>query len=241
MKKSWFFDCTCRRCSDPTDFGTFTSSPKCLDCPTKPDHTGSNQILPDQTESNQILPDQTGSDKILPDHDGSNQISPDLTGSKGGLFCPENPLDHNSTWKCNLCSKIVTRQKIEEIEKKGKEIVANIQDNSKIVEAIEELEKIVSPAYHLILVLKLKFISTHFEEKKLNELKVKYCQSILPALQKLEGGHSPVIGQVAKELSKVQISMLTDEMKAKKISNADYLKKIKPFILLQMEAKKWSP
>jgi hypothetical protein len=44
-----------------------------------------------------------------------------------------------------------------------------------------------------------------------------------------------------EELSKVQISMLTDEMKAKKISNSDYLKKIKPFILLQMEAKKWSP
>jgi hypothetical protein len=35
--------------------------------------------------------------------------------------------------------------------------------------------------------------------------------------------------------------MLTDDMKEKKISNADYLKKIKPFILLQMEAKKWSP
>ncbi len=33
--------------------------------------------------------------------------------------------------------------------------------------------------------------------------------------------------------------MLTDEMKAKKISNAEYLKKI--IILLQMEAKKWSP
>jgi hypothetical protein len=251
LKKSWFFDCTCSRCSDPTDFGTFTSSPKCLDCSRKPDQTASNQILPDNSESDRIKPDHTGSNQIeldktrlnqiLPNHTGSNQILPDFTGSQEGLFCPENPLDHNSTWKCNLCSKIVKGQKIEEIEKKAKEVVANIQDNSKIVEAIEELEKIVSPAYHLILVLKLKFISTHFEEKRLNELKVKYCQSILPALQKLEGGHSPVIGQVAKELSKVQISMLTDDMKAKKISNAEYLKKIKPFILLQMEAKKWSP
>ncbi len=35
--------------------------------------------------------------------------------------------------------------------------------------------------------------------------------------------------------------MLTDDMKEKKILNTDYLKKIKPFILLQMEAKKWSP
>ncbi len=32
LKRSWFFDCTCQRCSDPTEFGTFISSPKCLQC-----------------------------------------------------------------------------------------------------------------------------------------------------------------------------------------------------------------
>ncbi len=32
LKRSWFFDCTCQRCSDPTEFGTFISSPKCFQC-----------------------------------------------------------------------------------------------------------------------------------------------------------------------------------------------------------------
>jgi len=81
---------------------------------------------------------------------------------------------------------------------------------------------------------------TSFTEKRLNEAKVEYCQSILPILQKLEGGHSPVIGQVAMELSKIEISMISDDLKAEKITNEEYLKKIRPHILLQMEAKKWA-
>jgi hypothetical protein len=127
-----------------------------------------------------------------------------------------------------------------QLEKEGKEIVARIEDNRKIVDGIQELEKKFSPNYHLILVLKLKFIMTSFTEKSLNEYKVEYCQSILPILQKLEGGHSPVIGQVAMEFSKIQISMISDELKAEKITNEEYLKKVRPHILLQMEAKKWA-
>lgn len=127
------------------------------------------------------------------------------------------------------------------METEGKEIVAGIEDNSRIVEAVEALENYFSPSYHLILVLKLKFISTPFTERRLNEIKIEYCTSVLPVLQKLEGGHSPVIGQVARELSKTQICNFSDDLKSKKITHEEYLKKIKPFILLQMEAKRWSP
>ena len=127
------------------------------------------------------------------------------------------------------------------METEGKEIVAGILDNSNIVEAVEQLKKHFSPSYHLILVLKLKFISTPFTDRRLNEIKIEYCTSVLPVLQKLEGGHSPVIGQVAKELAKTQIMNFSDDLKSKKITNEEYLKKIKPFIMLQMEAKRWAP
>jgi len=126
------------------------------------------------------------------------------------------------------------------MEKAGKSIVASIEENCRIVEAVKELENHFSTNYHLILVLKLKFISTQFKERELDEIKVKYCHEILPILQKLEGGHSPAIAQAAKELSKTQISLFTDDLRSKKLTNEEYLKKIKPFILVQMEAKKWS-
>ena len=34
--KDWFFQCICQRCSDESEFGTFTSSIKCVDCSKKP-------------------------------------------------------------------------------------------------------------------------------------------------------------------------------------------------------------
>ena len=194
MKKSWFFDCTCPRCSDATDLGTFISSPKCPEC-------------------------QKGQE---------------------GLLTPIEPLSHVTDWLCNKCQHVFTRSDILQMATEGKEIVAGIQNNSSIVEAVEQLEKHFSPNYHLILVLKLKFISTSFTDRRLNEIKIEYCTSLLPVLPKLEGGHSPVIGQVAKELAKTQIMNFSDDLKAKQITNEEYLKKIKPFIMLQMEAKRWA-
>jgi len=32
IRKNWFFDCTCSRCSDPTELGTFASGVVCRDC-----------------------------------------------------------------------------------------------------------------------------------------------------------------------------------------------------------------
>jgi hypothetical protein len=49
-----------------------------------------------------------------------------------------------------------------------------------------------------------------------------------------------VIAQVAKELSRTQMSLLTDDLRAKRLSNEEYLQKLKPLIRLQMEAKKWA-
>ena len=117
---------------------------------------------------------------------------------------PDKPLDHGSDWKCTTCDKIYVKDDILEMEKFGKMIVASIEEKRKIVDAVEELEKFFAPNYHLILVLKLKFISTQFKERFLDEKKVEYCQEILPVLHKLEGGHSPAIAQAAKELSRTQ-------------------------------------
>jgi len=33
LKERWFFDCTCTRCSDPTDGGAYTSALRCPSCP----------------------------------------------------------------------------------------------------------------------------------------------------------------------------------------------------------------
>ena len=32
IRKNWFFDCTCSRCRDPTELGTFASGVVCRDC-----------------------------------------------------------------------------------------------------------------------------------------------------------------------------------------------------------------
>lgn len=34
IKEEWYFDCTCRRCSDPTECGTYSSGVQCFDCNT---------------------------------------------------------------------------------------------------------------------------------------------------------------------------------------------------------------
>ena len=33
LRRQWFFDCACDRCSDPTDSGSFVSSRACPECP----------------------------------------------------------------------------------------------------------------------------------------------------------------------------------------------------------------
>ena len=35
LKAEWFFDCSCERCSDPTELGSYTSSVCCPGCPKK--------------------------------------------------------------------------------------------------------------------------------------------------------------------------------------------------------------
>ena len=39
LQADWHFDCMCKRCSDPTECGSFISAVKCFDC-------GSDRVLP---------------------------------------------------------------------------------------------------------------------------------------------------------------------------------------------------
>ena len=32
MRNNWFFDCTCTRCQDPTEMGSYLSATKCSEC-----------------------------------------------------------------------------------------------------------------------------------------------------------------------------------------------------------------
>jgi ubiquitin C-terminal hydrolase len=61
-------------------------------------------------------------------------------------------LASSTDWKCNQCSKALTVEQVLEIEKSGKALIAAIEENSGIVDAVEQLEKRFSPSYHLILV-----------------------------------------------------------------------------------------
>ena len=33
LREKWFFDCACKRCNDPSEFGSHVSSLKCAQCP----------------------------------------------------------------------------------------------------------------------------------------------------------------------------------------------------------------
>jgi hypothetical protein len=89
---------------------------------------------------------------------------------------------------------------IRNVEARGRDILLTTSDNKKILETISKLLEILSPNHHLIILLKMKFVLASYTDRKLNEIKVIFAKSILPIMEKLEGGKAPTIGQIAREL-----------------------------------------
>jgi len=117
-----------------------------------------------------------------------------------GLYCPTVPLDAESSWECRLCQDCVSAAEIRKVEIQGREIISKISDSTKVLETISKLLKLFSQDHHLILLLKMKFVLASYTDRKSNQIKVNFAKSILPILDKLEGGKAPSIGQVAREL-----------------------------------------
>ena len=87
---TWFFDCTCSRCSSPTELGSHLSSLLCpLQAPTDPE----NQTSCPKKESTSSECPGDSPEKL---HPGGS--------CPGGLLTPSFPTEYNSPWTCNSCS-----------------------------------------------------------------------------------------------------------------------------------------
>ena len=97
------------------------------------------------------------------------------------------------------------------------------------------------PTYHHLVKLKYQFITEHEIPKsdtKLQKVKSRYCREILPVFDRLEGNGSKEKCEMLKELAKSELSLLGNDLNLKKISKEEYMKKIKPYVAVQMKANK---
>ena len=67
---------------------------------------------------------------------------------------------------------------------------------------------------------------------------VQYCKDLLPIIADLDGDLSPGKGKVAYKLAQAQLEIYKRSLQEKKISKEQFLKEIKPYLMLQVEAKK---
>ena len=113
---------------------------------------------------------------------------------------------------------------------------------SNILQKIEHLESTFVPTYHQAVKLKYKFVCEYQIEKQdcaLQKLKAKFCLELLPVFDRLEGGEGNKLkGEVLLELAKTELILMAIDLNQKKLSKEEYLKKIKPYVALQMKASK---
>ena len=76
------------------------------------------------------------------------------------------------------------------------------------------------------------------QDTKLQQIKSRFCREILPVFDRLEGNGSKEKSEMLLQLAKSEISLLGSEFNQKKISKEEYMKKIKPYVALQMKAVK---
>ena len=67
---------------------------------------------------------------------------------------------------------------------------------------------------------------------------VQYCKDLLPIIEDLDSPLSLLKGKVALKLAQTQLEIYKRKMQEKLISKEDFFKEIKPYIMLQIEAKK---
>ena len=111
-----------------------------------------------------------------------------------------------------------------------------------ILQKIELLETMFVPTYHQLVKLKYKFVTEYPIEKhddELQKVKAKFCLEILPVFDRLEGGEDNELkGEILQELATAELSLLALDLSHKKLSKEDYMKKIKPYLALQLKSAK---
>ena len=106
---------------------------------------------------------------------------------------------------------------------------------------IETLETMFAPTYHQLVKLKYRFVTEREiskQDTKLQKLKSRFCREILPVFDRLEGNGSKEKCEMLMEFAKSELSLLGAELNQKNITKQDYMKKIKPYVALQMKASK---
>ena len=107
------------------------------------------------------------------------------------------------------------------------------------VEAIiDEVGRIVGPNYHVILKLKYDVIIEGKGPNTPEETVVQYCKDLLPIITTLDGDLSHIKGKVALKLAQTQCEIYKKQLSQNILSKEDFFKNIKPYLFLQMEAKK---
>lgn len=96
LRQTKHFDCTCSRCSDPTEFGSELSTLKCPKC------CGNSAA----------------------DSDPSAELGADMVQIKAGMMRARKPLDTESEFACDLCDTVMTSIQVNQlIDKIGQQLI----------------------------------------------------------------------------------------------------------------------
>jgi len=172
---------------------------------------------------------------------GTYISSPKCTQCKGEKIVPKSPLDHQSIWECESCSFQIDWEKLTKLEEVTKNLVKAMKaKKTSPAEIIAVLQKTLSTNHHLILKQKYDVV-VEGEDTKNNvslEEVVQYCKDLLPIICKLDGDLSLHKGKVALKLATSQLEIFGKQFKEKLISKQELMRQIKPYLLLQVDAKK---
>ena len=114
IKKYWFFDCACPRCSDPTELGTFMSAIRCNAC-------RAGYLLPE----NSLDPRFT---QIVICIAWPNRILQDFSSSR-------------SDWSCCYCDTVVSFGAIDDVMSTLERQIGDVSESGK--HGIAELEELL--------------------------------------------------------------------------------------------------
>ena len=67
---------------------------------------------------------------------------------------------------------------------------------------------------------------------------VQYCKDLLPIITNLDGDLSHIKGKVALRLAQTQLDIYKNQFKQGILKKEELMKNIKPYLCLQVEAKK---
>ena len=100
IKNNWKFDCTCSRCNDKTEFGTFVDAVLCMKCKRLEQERTVVNGTSDALTSIDKEGEQTLDDRIDNKTDVPNGCN---LSTEKPFMLPKDPLEYYGQWICNTC------------------------------------------------------------------------------------------------------------------------------------------